>query len=351
MAVKLEKEMYNEARRRGITFRDLLEEIDPTPERNAQGDIVGLDAYQRQLKAQGIKTSGPNSSLLEKFFATTSSAILFPHYVETQVLQGMQAASILPQILATTTRINSHTYDAVRMSETAADRQLRAAAEGAALPTTTLATTDESIKLKKHGRLLMATYEALRLQKLNVVGVFLQRLGAQIGVDESNEALRVIIGGDGNTGTGITDTDSDVSGTLDYDEMVKLWLAFDSGYECNTIVAYDTHIQTILNMDEFKDPMAGFKFQATGQLVNPLGARLVRWADTDGFVDASANDVSDWVIGIDRRYCLEQVVEQDVTVEVDRLIDKQFERTAVSKWTGFKKLDPAAAQAIDVTHA
>ena len=31
---------------------------------------------------------------------------------------------------------------------------------------------------------------------------------------------------------------------------------------------------------------AGFKFQATGQLVNPLGARLVRWADTDGFVDA-----------------------------------------------------------------
>ena len=349
--MKLEREMYNEARRRGISFRDLLEEIEPTQERDAKGNITGLDAYQRQLKEHGIKTAGPNSSLLEKFFATTASAVLFPHYVETQVLQGMQDTSILPSILATTTRINTHTYDAVRMTDAAADRQLREVGEGTMLPTTTLSTSDESIRLRKYGRLLAATYEALRLQKLNVIGVFLQRLGAQIGVDESNEALRVIIAGDGNTGTSLTDSDSDVSGTLDYDEMVKLWLAFGSGYECNTIIAYDTYIQKVLNMDEFKDPMAGFKFQATGQLVNPLGARLVRWADTDGFKDGSGNDVSDWVIGIDRRYCLEQIVEQDVTIEVDRLINRQFERTAITKWSGFKKLDPAASRAIDVVHS
>jgi HK97 family phage major capsid protein len=349
MALKLEKEMYNEARAKGITFAELLEELDPS-ERDLEGKSVGLNAYQRQLKEHGIKTSGSNSTILEKFFATTSSAILFPHYVETQVMQGMQAASILPKILATETRINSHTYDAVRMTETEADRQLRSAAEGAALPTTTISTADESIKLKKFGRLLMATYEALRLSKLNVVSVFLQRMGAQIGVDESNEALRVVISGDGNSGTALTDTNADVSGVLDYDEMIKLWLAFGSGYECNVIIACDAYIQKILNMAEFKDPMAGFKFQATGDLVNPLGARLVRWSDTTGF-SKDGVDVSDWVIGIDKRYCLEQVTEYGLITEVDRLIDKQFERTAVSKWTGFKKLDPAAAQAIDVVTA
>ena len=349
MALKLEKEMYNEARSKGQSFADLLEELDPSPI-DSDGRIAGLSAYQRQLKEHGIKTSGANATILEKFFATTASAILFPHYVETQILQGMQAASILPKIVATETRINSHTYDAVRMTETEADRQLRSVAEGAALPTTTIATAEESIKLKKFGRLIMATYEALRLQKLNVVSVFLQRIGAQIGVDESNEALRVIIAGDGNSGTELTDTDADVSGTLDYDEMIKLWLAFGSGYECNVIVAHDTYIQTILNMDEFKDPMAGFKFQSTGDLVNPLGARLVRWSDTTGF-DDDGEDVSDWVIGIDKRYCLEQVTEYGLITEVDRFIDKQFERTAVSKWTGFKKLDPDAAQAIDVVTA
>lgn len=339
--LSLEKEMYEEARMRGIGFRQLLEELDPTE--NHTGKLAQLDAYQRQLLAHDIKAQGPAADVLQKFFASTTSAVLFPHYVETQVLAGLLSTSLLPQIVATETMIESHTYDALSLSESEADRQLYEIAEGAELPTTEIKSTEHTVRLRKFGRLFKATYEALRLQKLNVVSVFLQRIGAQIAIDETDWALKTLIDGDGNSNP-LVDTNSEVSGTLDYDEMVRLWLAFPASYQCQKIIVGDTLLRTILNMTEFKDPQAGFQFQRTGELVSPVGASLLRWAST-------AVLATDWVLGIDARYALQQVTEMGVTTETDRLIDRQLETTAISKWTGFVKLDVNASQAIDVTHA
>jgi hypothetical protein len=344
MGIKLEKDMYLEAQTKGLSFADFLEELDPS-ERDPQDKIVGLTAWQRQLKEYGIKTSGPNASTLEKFFATSSSTVLFPHYVSTQIHAGILAASIVPAITAARTKIESHTYDGLWMAETEQDRQLRRVDEGVHLPTVEITTAEHSVKLKKFGRMLQASYEALRLTKLPVISVFLQRIGAQLGIDESDWALQTIIAGDGNS-NGITDTNVDVTNNLDYDDMTKLWLAFGQGYECNVIIAIDAMIRLILNLNEFKDPYAGFRFQAEGKLINPLGAQLIRWASAAGFYNG-ATAVPEWIIAIDKRYCLEEVYEQDVMVENDKLINKQLERTTVSKWSGFVKLDVNAAQALD----
>jgi len=339
--LKLEKEMYQEARNKAETFGQLLETLDPSEE-YGDGPLSKLSAVERQLAAHDIRVKGPHADVLQKFFATTSSAVLFPDYVAAQVHAGLMAASILPSLVATTTNIDSHTYKKLKMAESEADRQMHTMGEGAIIPTTSLATTDVAISLVKFGRMLEASYEALRLQRINVVSVFLQRLGAQIGLDESDWAVETIINGDGNSNA-LEDIDSEVSGTLDYDELVRLWIAFANGYKLTTIVVGNTLLRTILNMTEFKDPEAGFSFQRTGELVSPLGARLVQWS-------SEAVLPADYVLGVDSRFGLEQITEQEVTTEVDRLIDRQLERTAVTKWTGFAKLHDAAFQAIDVTH-
>ena len=340
--LKLEKEMYQEARNKAETFGQLLETLDPSEE-YGDGPLSKLSAVERQLAAHDIRVKGPQADVLQKFFATTSSTVLFPDYVAAQVHAGLMAASILPSLVATTTNIDSHTYKTLKMAESEADRQMHIMGEGAIIPTTSLATTDVAISLVKFGRMLEASYEALRLQRINVVSVFLQRLGAQIGLDESDWAVETIINGDGNSNA-LEDIDSEVSGTLDYDELVRLWIAFANGYKLTTIVVGNTLLRTILNMTEFKDPEAGFSFQRTGELVSPLGARLVQWS-------SAAVLPADYVLGVDSRFGLEQITEQEVTTEVDRLIDRQLERTAVTKWTGFAKLHDAAFQAIDVTHA
>jgi hypothetical protein len=339
--IELEKEMYQEARLKGVSFGDLLEELDPSEDYT--GAVQGAGAFARQLMAHDVKVFGPQADVVAKFFASTSSAVLFPHFVESQVQAGMLTESLLPEILATETFINSHTYDGARLTETEADRQLHEIGEGTTVPTVTMQVSDHTIRLRKFGRLLNATYEALRMQRSNVVSVWLQRIGSQIAIDESDWALKTLLDGDGNDNA-LSATASEVSGTLDYDEMVRLWLVFPAGYRCSKIIAGDTMLRKVLNLTEFQNPLSGFNFQATGELVSPVGAKLIRWS-------SAAVLPSDYVLGIDERYALEQVTEYGVMTEIDRLIDRQIESTAVTKWTGFTKLDANASQAIDVTHA
>lgn len=304
-------------------------------------DTYGLD---KALAEAGIRTKGTRTDKIEKFFATTSSTILFPVYVESQIMLGILATSILPSLIATETNIDAHVYEALTLTDVEDDQQLRIVSEGAQLPTTKITTAERSIRLKKFGRMLEATYESLRLQRINVVSIMLQRIGSRIALDETNEAIQTLIAGDGNTGSAVVDTDALVTGTLDYNELVRLFLSFAQGYQMGTCVVNATNLGTILNMAEFKDPMAGFTFLRTGELPGPFGATWLRWDSTN-----AAAFSTDRILAIDNRYALEQITEQGIMTESDRLIDKQLERTAITKYTGFAKLDYAATHCLDIT--
>jgi len=324
-------------------------------------DTWGLE---KALAVQGIRVKGAGADRLEKLFTTSASTVLFPAYVESQVIAGILRSPILANIVATETNIDSHVYQSCMMAELEADRQLAVTGEGASLPITTLSLADQSLTLKKYGRLVQATYEALRMQRMNVLSLFLQRIGMQIAMDETTEAIVALIqgnalspvGADGIASTAMTATtattagatqhqDADVSGTLDYDELVKLFGVFaKSGYTMSAAVTCWTNLRTILNMAEFKDPEAGFSFQRTGVLPGPMGANWFDWEGTD-----ATYFKTDVILALDNSIALEQVTEQGVMTESDRLIDKQFERTAISKWTGFQKLDWRAAALLDIT--
>ena len=81
----LEKGMYHETdeNQRVVPFVKLLERLDPSE--NYEGPLAKLSAFERQLARFGIRVKGPNADVLEKFFATTTSAVLFPAYVSERV--------------------------------------------------------------------------------------------------------------------------------------------------------------------------------------------------------------------------------------------------------------------------
>jgi hypothetical protein len=300
-------------------------------------------ALERAFEELGIRLKGPEADALGKVFATSGSTVLFPTFVETQVVAGLLATSLVPYIVAQEVMVDSHTAEHLALTENEAERRTSKTNEGARGTVVTVRTADRSIKLDKYMAQLDATYEALRLQRMNVVSVFLQRLGQQIGIDETDDAIQVAIAGDGNTGSAVTDTDAEVSGTLDYDELIRLRLAFPISYEWRVAITSDLQLRTILNMAEFKDPLAGFNFQRTGTLVDPIGAAWHRWTST-----GSAAFSTDRILALDTRLAMVQYTEQGVATESDRLIDRQFEQTVVSKWTGFGKLDYSATQCLDI---
>ena len=336
--LKLEKGMYG---RSGRSFSQTLEELDPS-EHYRGTPLEGLDAFQRQLKRFDIRVKGAGSDMVEKFFHTSDSAVLFPEFVSRVVRQGLEEESILPDITATVTSFDGMDYRSIASVPTEEDKALRRVEEGAAIPETSIRTQENLVRLHKRGRMLVASYEAIRFQRLDLFSVTLRQIGAYIGRMHLQDAVDVITNGDGNNNaaevfTVGTPPISGTAKTLDYGALLDFWSQFDP-YTMNTMLVGSDVMLAMLKLDEFQNPLTGLNFQGTGTLTTPLGAKLLR----------SSAVPQGTLIGLDRHYALEQISGSEVTVEYDKLIDRQLERAAITSISGFAKLFTEASKVLVV---
>ena len=336
--LKLEKGMY---RQEGMNFTQVLESLDPSE--NYRGTALeGTDAFQRQLKRFGIRAKGAGSSPVEKFFRTMDSAVLFPEYIARTVRQGMEENDILPSIVATSTMIDSMDYRSIYSVAGDEDKELKDILEGSAIPATQIKTKEHLVQLRKRGRMLVASYEAIRFQKLDLFGVMLKQIGAHIQKMQLADAIEVLMNGDGNDNASATfavgtSPISGTKGTLGYEQLVEFWGQFDP-YTMNTMLCSTGTMTDLLKIPELQNPVAGLNFQGTGAIGTPLGAKVHRTSLLEDGV----------IIGLDNRYALEQVKAGDVLVEYDKLIDRQLERAAITSISGFGKICTDAAAVLSV---
>ena len=310
--VKLDKGMYRNA---GMSFTQVLEKADPSQQYKGT-ELEGLDAFQRQLKRFDIKVKGPDSDCVEKFFRTSDSAILFPEYISRCVHQGMTEADILPNIVATVTKIDSMDYRSITTYP--GDRgSVSVLEEGTEIPSVTIEASSTLVSLKKRGRMLVASYEAIRHQKLDLFSITLRQLGASIAQAQLADAVEVMM--EYGCCTSLENEEE-----LTYGDLVNLWTEFDP-YQMNTmLVSYDM-MNKILKLPELQNTHAGFDFQSSGKLVTPMGATLLRCSALP----------DNTIIALDKRYALEMVENGGVIVEYDKLIDRQLERAAITATAGF----------------
>ena len=320
--IKLEKGMYGRSSR---SFSQALEELDPS-EHYRGTPLEGLDAFQRQLKRFDIHVKGAGSDMVEKFFHTSDSAVLFPEFVSRVVRQGMEEESILPAITATVTKFDGMDYRSIASVPSEEDKKLRRVEEGARIPETTVRTQENLVHLYKRGRMLVASYEAIRFQRLDLFSVTLRQIGAYIGRMHLEDAIEVLRNGDGNQ-----------NAAQQYDALLEFWSQFDP-YTMNTMLVGSDVMLAMLKLDEFQNPLTGLNFQGTGTLTTPLGAKLLRTSAMPAGI----------LIGLDRNYALEQICGSEITVEYDKLIDRQLERAAITSISGFAKLFTEASKVLVV---
>ena len=157
-----------------------------------------MDAFQRQLKRFDIKVKGAGSDPVEKFFATSQSAVLFPEYIARSVRQGMEEANLIPHITAAVTQFDGMDYRSIASVPDEEQKALRRVEEGASIPQTQVKSQENLVKLYKRGRMLVAPYEAIRYQKLDLFSVTLRQIGAHINRMHLEDAIDVLLNGDGN---------------------------------------------------------------------------------------------------------------------------------------------------------
>lgn len=316
--LKLDKGLYTSNK----GFTKALEEIDPSE--NYKGtELEGLDAYERQLKRFDIKVSGEGSDTIAKFFATSDSAVLFPEYMSRAVRVGLENNNILDEIVATTTIIDSLDYRSIQSQNADVFNDLdNVINEGAFIPETVVKTKDKLTTLHKCGRSLVASYEALKTQKLDLFTVTLKQIGNYIANCQLIAAIDELAGNENNVIVKSSGTD------LSYGDFVDLWEKI-SPYNMNSIIAESNTMKQILSIDEFKDSMAGQDFHGTGKMVTPMGAKLLH---------SKTNYLGSTIIALDKNYALEKVQLGDIVTDFDKLIDRQLERATITCTSGFNRI-------------
>jgi hypothetical protein len=268
--------------------------------------------------------------VVEKDFRTREKGGRLREFVSRVVRQGMES-DILPEITATVTNFDGMDYRSIASVPTDDDKELKRVEEGAAIPTTSIRTQENLVRLHKRGRMLVASYEAIRFQRLDLFSVTLRQIGAYIARMHLQDAIEVLRNGDGNNNAAPVyrvgdSTIGGTAGTLSYDELVNFWAQFDP-YTMNTMLVSNDVMLQMLKMPEFQNPLTGLNFQGTGTLSTPMGAKLLR-------TSVMPNGM---MIGLDKNYALERICGSEVAVEYDKLIDRQLERAAITSISGFAK--------------
>lgn len=314
--IKLEKGLYNLT---GKSFLQALEDSDPS-ENYKDTSLAKLDAFERQLKRFDIKVSGSNADFVEKFFTTTESAVLFPEFVKRTIKQGIDE-SILSNIVAVSTKTDGNVVQGITISETTPYDT--ATTQGDELPATTISEGSTSSTLNKIGRIISASYEVVRLQRLDVFAVALKAIGMKLGNAMTKDAITALISGAPNT-----ETDGDV---IAYSDLANLYSKF-ADFDMTTLIASPTIVSQILKMEEMKECTS----KNWKEIILPFGASLLK--------SSQINDTT--VIGLDKNYALELAANTDLIIETDKLIDRQLDRISVSVKIGFKKIIPDAVKCL-----
>jgi hypothetical protein len=382
-------ELHAEAIDRGMSLSRFLDLTDPSPEGTK------LDAFQRQLRLAGIITrSNPRQgywasegeaflkdsagrALFAEFFAreyrkvsfaTTQqrAAILLssdyaintaarPYENDGGPFWEDQVAAPIPlsEIVALTTSINGEDYRSMYMTYDAAAVRMFRIGESADIPVATLTSSEKTIRLRKYGRGIRATYEQLRRTKIDKIAWWIRWVALQAEIDKVAAAMAILVAGDGNSNTAATEYNLL---TLDPDatanELSLLgWLNFRLQWAppytpTTALMRVEEALQLILlNTGSANIPLQGANFNGVGNQLTPINptADSMRYGWTSEAPDGK-------IVAFDKRAALEHITEigGDIT-ETERFILNQTEVMVMTEVSAFAVLDASATKVLDLS--
>lgn len=352
--IPLDKGLYDKAHDRGMTLSGLLEDLDPS-ERDANGEIKGLDAFERQLQRFGIVTKsiperGIFASKGERFFQSgnPASAVLFPEFINRVARMQMVAPSIVDFIVGTSRPlVGTSTFQSLKISWDKLNLAKKRVTQGADFPEAKISWADEALSCFKYGRKIKMTYEFVRRCSLDLLSTLIGLIVTQSRTTEGEDAAAIALAASAtyaynHSGAGNCDPGSTAAQTPRSLTQTG-WLKFASTFKpylCDTLIAdTDTLIRYITMTKAGIDPMLLFASLAQGPATIRLSLAQNLWAP----VTCIAEDTmpANTIVGLQKAYAMERVFEVGADmVETQKLIDTQFEEIVLSESVNFGVVYP-----------
>lgn len=386
-------QMKIDATSRGMRLGSYMEVLNPSE----KGDT--LDAFGRQMRAAGIIVeSDPLAGywasegtafvdnitgrmLYEEFFARNWQRVMHATRQERQAIEqraillssdgivggwdrpyaDAQSArwrnKIAPpiplsELVAVTTPIRGNDYRTIFMDFDAAKVRKFRVGESAEIPMTTLSSRENTIRLRKFGRGITASYEEMRRLRVDKIAWFIQWAALQAEIDKVAAIITVAVNGDGNANTAATEYNlltldpTAIVGELSLLAWLSFRMQFAEAYTMTTALAQlNTALQVLLlNSGSGNVPLSGYPLGGISSQVSVInntgdGVRL-------GF---TSNAPSAKIVGLDASMAIEHVVEIGSTIsEAERVITNQTQVMVMTEVEGFAVLDPGAIKVLDL---
>jgi hypothetical protein len=316
--------LYAESQERGLTFSELLEELDPSPRKADGGLDSPMDAFERQLYLANVVVSGRQATTLEQFL-TGAGLILAPEYVSREIQRGYRMIQDPGDLVAAAVPECGPSVKPIYIKTDYAKKPLARRSENSAYPVVRLVYREKDAAMVDRGRQFDFSYRVLKNQKLAEFRVFLNWIGAELAFDEITEIYGIVINGDG-TSPAPSNSFNGTAGSFGYSDLTHLALAFGGPARMTHLLGTKTDIEKILNIPEFQDPQAfqGLQtFHVTGDYRTflPINTKLVVCPGATATKFAA----------LDHRFAVRESVAQPLLIEAEKVISHKLESAVISK--------------------
>lgn len=351
--------IYDELAKKGKTYSQWLEEqraektgeaiyfgktkkevLDTKKAMRAQGQQAPMTAFEELLAAADIKVSGSFSDPIGKFYEFSDTATLFPEYIADRVYAGLLKTSLVPDFAMGETVIDRLTFEKKYLEDAEADRDMMEFSKYEDLPETRIKVGEKSIHLGMYGRrVVMSKFDANT--SANFFGRFMERIGQQLGVRQTDLMFYRLINGDGNSnttpGTTVTHT-TGTAGTISLEDAIEWALGMPTPYVMNKFVFRKANLIKWYNRlyDATTTSVAG----CDDLVVFP---KAYEW-------DRAASGVAEnYGYGVDSRYAIEYVTSGGVQTEAQKIVRNLTTETAIYHLYEFAIADQYAVAKWDLS--
>ncbi|HEX8708031.1 MAG TPA: hypothetical protein VF723_07310 [Pyrinomonadaceae bacterium] len=396
LARSFDLSFFTRAYGQGCNVSQLLEQEDPTselPENERE-----LDAFERVMEAAGIiaapiahegvrattwgdaTKTRQGRAIMHEFCARvwrqatkmapmteTTRALLLSGDAAVNTIANqyaddnqVRAKRLLPPIpldslLARRTQIDGQDYRSIYIVDdlgTDAYR-LKRVMEGTRIPATTLVTGEHVLQIHKFGRILRATYEQLRRQRIDRIAFIISRMAMQAEVDKVAIVLDTVLNGDGNANTSstvVTQTALDPgssAGTLTLRAWLSWKMSFTNAYRLDVVLAQSPSLMQLLLLPVNTvngTPLVMLPQGGLGSMRN-MGNRFDEPIGYGELADAPALKLVGW----DSNQTVEEVSEIGGNVsEVDRFIEDQTQAMSMTEVVGYGIVDANGSKTLNI---
>lgn len=288
-----------------------------------------LDSFYKALSIDGNRQS--IHSLMTTGDIADGYRFLLPEVIREAVRQGIKKPSIYSNLIA-----SEETVGQIQVAMpyiNLSNAQMSKIGEGETIPVGNVSFGQKFVKLQKIGTGLKLTDEVVQYIALNILSLYLQDVGVHMNLSMDTLAIDTLINGDQADGSeaapvvGVA-----TANTLVYRDLMQVLIRMNRlGRAPQAMLSDETMFMDIYNLDEFKAIGAREPLDTMLNVQTPMPKSLAYW------VHGAMPDTNQ-VMFVDKNAALIKLNAQGLSVETERIAERQLQGTYVTQTTGFASM-------------